>query len=355
MTHIRPATLDDFEAINAVRVRNRLTSLDQAEWRRWWLTFPFREQFEGIPIGWVLEVDSRVVGVLSNVHLLYDFGGRQVKATVAAGWAVDPEHRNRSRLLLSTHFRQEGVDLWLNDSAAPNVSQLLTAMKMERIPAPNYDVPLLWPIRYRAFAAAALRRRNTPAAGVLAWPVGIVLCIVDWARLRGRGRRPEHVRRLDAFDERFDHFWEKLRSGPLRLRAVRTSSALQWRFHKELSSRSGTILVSERGELQGYAVLLHHYRAHLGLNICDIADLQADDPEVLNELLMEASRAAHDAGMEALKFAGGDGMKRSVSLSLSPYSYRLPSWQLFYKVRDAELGRALTDPETWDFSYFDTF
>ena len=358
MTLVRPATLEDAEIFSTVQARNSISGLEPEAWRQRWLTCPFKEQFEGIPIGWVLESETGSVGVLSNVHVLYELDRQPIKAGIAAAWAVDSTHRNDSLQLMSAYFAQTGIDLRLICSANPTTSKVMTKLlRMKRIPAPCYDHPLLWPVRYRAFAAAALRRRGAPVPDALAWPAGVILRAAAWVR-QGDRHGPGKVQRIAAFDERFDSFWSKLRCGRTRLRAVRTSAVLQWRFQTELQNRSVIVLVHQsKGEIEGYAVLLRRVHAPLGVTMCDVADLQAigDDPTVFRALLLAAMHVAREQDADVLKFAGGEGTKRTVALSLRPYSYRIDCWQLFYKVSDAALAEAVASPTAWDFSVFDTF
>ena len=359
MTRIRPITLDDAEVLYAVRNRNGVVgNLDPVQWRNWCLNFPFREEFEGVALGWILENEGVAVGSLSNIPMLYDFKGQTLRAAITQAWAVDPEHRSSSLKLMTASYRQPGVDLWIDDSASESVSKILTALKVDRIPSPDYDVPMLWPLRHRTFAAAALRRRAVPAADALACLLGTGMRIAGWARASGRSCPSAQVHPVGRFDNRFDALWEKIRTGPPRLRAVRTSAVLRWRFQKEFNNQSVTILVCEHsGELEGYAILLHHFRAHTGLKVCDVGDLQAvnDNPEVLRDLLLGALNVARDEGADALKLLSGKATKRSVALSLHPYTYHHPFWQLFYKVRDVGLATRLNFADVWDFSHFDTF
>lgn len=356
MITVRPTTIADAEDLYAFQVRHGLPALPPATWRQFWLSCPFRNQFEDIPLGWMLEVDQQVVGVIGNVHMLYELDGQQLRAGIPPGWLVDPAHRNGSLQLLNAYFQQKGLDLWLIDSANATTAKILTALKMERIPAPDYDAPLLWPVRARSFASAGLRHRGVPAAQLLGLPVGVALGAAGWFKYRNY-RYPKPVHRVEFFDERFDSLWHRIRSASVRLRAVRTSSILQWRFQHEIADGSAAILVHGAEELQGYAVLVRNFRVHLGLTVCDVMDLQAvdDDPNVLKDLLLAAMHVAREMGAEALKFAGGDGAKRTVALSLRPYSYRIDCWQLYYKTSRSDLSAALGSPELWDISPFETF
>lgn len=287
--------------------------------------------------------------------MLYDFEGRTLRGGITQGWCVDPEHRNSSLKLMGASYRQP-VDVWIDGSASEPVSKVLTALKVDRIPAPDYDVPMHWPVRYRAFAAVALRRKGVPASSVMAWPVGATLRMVDWARRWGRTHPSAQVRRIDQIDDRFDDLWQRIRSGPSLLRAFRTGAVLQWRFHQELASRGATVLVYQSGgKLQGYALLLHSFRRYTGLKACDVGDLQAvnDNPDVLRDLLVAALHAAREEGADTLKLMAGAGSKRSTALALGPYTYHAPFWELFYRVNHPGLAKRLASADAWDFSRFD--
>src|SRR5262249_25678738 len=117
-----------------------------------------------IPIGWVLETENgELVGSLDNVHLLYTHGRRQIRAVIAAGWAVDPPFRGKSLALMTTFFRQPGIDLYLNVSASPAAAKILTAMRIDRIPIPKYGTPCFWVANRTAFARAALLKKAVAA------------------------------------------------------------------------------------------------------------------------------------------------------------------------------------------------
>ena len=356
---LRTATLDDTEAIRQLHERNGLGQLNPAAWRGLWKGSPFAAEYRDIPIGWVLEADNgSVVGALGNVHMLYELDGRALKGAIATAWAVDPDYRGKSLQLMTAFLKQSGIDLWLDGSANPTASRLLGAMKLSRIPVAGYDVPCFWAARPRGFAKAALTRKSVPGAGVLAWPAGIVLGARDVVQRSGRGRITSTVSRIGNFDNRFDSFWQRLREGPSRLRAVRTRAALEWRFGAQLRAGQARIIGEGKdASLSGYAVLLHRHSPELGMDLYDIADLQAlrDDPAITRDLLLASIGLAREEKVDAVKIVTGTPFRRRIVDELRPYTYRLPFWQLFYKVKSTELRQALATADAWDFSLFDTF
>jgi hypothetical protein len=297
------------------------------------------------------------VGNLDNVHMLYELGGKRIKAVVAAGWAVDQEYRGKSLQLMTTFFRQKGIDLWLNVSASPAAAQVLTAMKVARIPIPAYGVACFWAVRPCAFARAALLRKSVPGATLLAWPVGWALRVRDIFRDKGRRNLAATVRRVEEFDGRFDELWQTTSAASTRLRAVRTRAVLEWRFRAELRGGRATILVAERGAtLLGYAILVRREGPELEMVVYDVADLQAagDDSSTIRDLLLGSIEIAHEDGVDAVKFMSGTPVKRAPADALRPYTYRVPFWQQYFKA-SPELSSKLSTADAWDFSRFDTF
>jgi hypothetical protein len=357
-TRIRPATLDDGEAIRRIQAANGLDDFDLVKWRAVWQTYPFAVDFQDIPIGWVLETaDGAVEGTIGNIHLLYEMDGRRFRVALATAWAVNAAHRGRALHLTTAFFKQKGLDLLLNGSANPSASKVLTGLQIPRIPIPEYSSPCFWAASPTAFARAALQRRKTPAAALLAWPAGLALLARDILRGSGRGKLSIPVRRITAFDDRFDALWARIAAGPSRLRAVRTRAVLHWKFHEQLADGRAVILAAEtRGDLSGYVVLVRRAGSDLGMGLYDVADFQSagDDPEVYRDLLLGSVRMAREEGVDAVKLLTGTPAKRAAALALHPYSYQLPFWQLYYKA-SAELKGALGSADAWDFSPFDTY
>lgn len=355
---LRPAALDDAVGIGSLCARNGMGPANPEDLREGWTTFPLSDEFRDIPIGWVLETDAgEVVGNLTNSHVLYEFQGKRLRGAVASAWAVDTEYRSRSLRLMTAFFRQPGIDLRLNVSANLTTARILTGMKIPRIPIPDYGTPCFWAVRPRRFAQAALLKKGVPGAAALAWPVGFALFCRDVLRRSGRGRLSSSLRRVERFDDRFDPLLKTIASGPPRLRAVRTRALLEWRFRGELRDGRLAIVVAERGRTPvGYALLVRRSGSDFGMDLYDVADIQAagDEPATIRDLLLGSIGVAREDGVDAVKLLTGTPAKRLPAERLRPYTYTLPSWQQYFQA-SPELAAALATPDSWDFSLFDTF
>jgi hypothetical protein len=355
---IRPAVFADAEAIGQVHKRNGLGEFNVLAWRSRWESYPFYADFRDVPIGWVIQTESgALAGTIGNVHMLYELDGRRVRGAIATDWGVDAEHRGKALHLTTAFFKQKGPEILVNGSASPVASKVLAGLQIPRIPIPDYASPCFWAANPRAFARAALERRGVRAASVASLPAGLGLHIRDILRGSGRGRLKNHVRRLKAFDDRFDALWQRIAAGPSRLRAVRTRAVLDWRFQKDLDTGRGTLLVAESGgSASGYIFLLRRPGSDLGMSLYDVADFQAggDDPAVYRDLLLAAVQLARDENVDAVKLMTGTPAKRIPAMALQPYTYQLPFWQLYYRAAP-ELKPALVSANAWDFSVFETY
>jgi hypothetical protein len=354
----RKATVTDITAVAAMQERNGISGGAVEALMSHCRAYPFVEEFgSDFPLGWVLDNGKDIVGFLGNIPLLYDLGGRRIKAAIATAWAVDSAYRGKSLSLMMNFLRQPGVDLWIDGSASPTASQVLTGLRMMRIPIPDYAIPCFWATRPRAFAEAVLKHKAFRAAALLAWPAGILLGFYDILRSSGRGRISSAVNRLPEFDNRWDTFWDALTSGPARLRAVRTKAVMDWRFGAGLRAGDTVILATESaGKLSGYAVLVRRRGDASGMSLYDVADIQAlrDNPETIRDLVRAAVLTAREDGIDAVKLLVGTPAKREPLASLRPYTYQLPFWQLYFKAAN-NLKIGLSSADAWDFSPFETY
>ena len=67
---IRTATFDDLKKIKELCIRNNL-KVDKI-YKEVWQNFPKSNEFENVPIGWVLENNEKnIVGVILNLYMNY--------------------------------------------------------------------------------------------------------------------------------------------------------------------------------------------------------------------------------------------------------------------------------------------
>ncbi|MEQ1693767.1 MAG: hypothetical protein ABMA00_20935 [Gemmatimonas sp.] len=327
------------------------------QWDALWDDYPHRQEFAGVPRGFVLEVDGAIVGSISSVLAKYSLAGRELRACAAGNAAVDPAHRAGSVRLFGEQLLQPGIDLYLNGSASAVTSKIMDTLKVPRIPQADYDVSLLWALRGTGVAKAGLTRRGVPLASLLAWPVGVGMQLVSTVKIRSGARARYPVRVVDSPAPDFDDLWERIRARTSTLVAFRDHLTLRWRYGKMIAAGNATILAVHRdGVLAGYTALVRKGHPKLGVDSYVVHDLQCvdDDEALTTSLLAAAWKHARAASLDLLEWTGFAGTKRAIAERSSTLRYRLGVWQAFYYTRDAALKPQLTESARWDFCGYDS-
>lgn len=356
---IRPATFQDHAALIPLLARNGLVAKGYHEWQHVWTGNPFRDLFQDLPIGWVLEsAEGQLIGGIENLHSLCYLNGRPLRVAVAGSWAVDREYRNFSLLLARQFFQQDNVDLLINTSpgAGVVVSKVFSLLSGKRVPHSDYDEQLIWIINYPRFAEAALRKKRIRAPALLKHPAALALRCLDAVRKRDHPWREGRVIFLADFDERFDRFWSKLVSRSKRLLTGRSRAALTWRFHYLMRQKRIFILVTEEhGEVTGYMVLALRRSEDASLREFRIVDVQVLDEEQgrLQALLLAALRLGYNREADVVRMIGFSDFKRRALRKVGCLIHKAPVWEYYYKVQDPTLGSELAREDVWDPSPFD--
>jgi len=357
----RPATLEDYAAITAVRRRNGLVSaadLTLDEWTHVWMANPARKAFPGLGGALVLVSDQgEIVGTVDQIPQVYEWNGRRLVAQAGSSAAVDPAYRRFSLMLIDAYFGQSDVDLWITTTANPVSSRIWGYYKAEPVPVPWYGEPLTCVMNYPRGVARVLRKRAIPGASVLKYPMGLAAWALDVVRRRNRmGAPPSGVRSVASFDERFDGLWSILRRDPNRLLAVRDRETLAWHFRIPMQRGKAVILVLEEGaNLLGYTVLIRSDDKETGRKELTMADLQvaSEDAKYVQSLVSGALHAARRLGVDIVEITGLSAVKRRVMEQFRLRSKRRDHCPFFYRARDPALHAALRHPEPWDPSRYD--
>lgn len=359
---LRPARFEDYEGIIAVARRNGLfLSKSFEDWKSVWTANPAIRD-EPWTIGWVLESNTgHIAGHLGNIPLEYELRGRRILAAAAHAWAVDkefrrnPENQSNSILLMNRFFAQDSTRLLLCNTSNINTGRAFTSHGGAKIPAPDYDRPMFQITGFAGFSQSVFRSKNLPAAKVLGALAGPALCAAQIARTRApRFHIPNRLRleTLSAFDDRFDTFWEQLRTQSRKLLLVRNRAALAWHYDYALSRDRAWIVTCEQDStLAGYAVFLSNENRDTGLKRLWLADIQAlgdDTKTVMLSLVSTGLEHCRDRGFHILESVGFDQDKRSVLCKLLPWSRQQAVFPFYYRAPETPDAEHLGGPECWD-------
>ncbi len=356
---LREATLEDYPEIAALQKRNGLEVRPYADWASMWIGNPVWEASKAWrPIGWVLETDKReVVGTISSIPLEYTFRGRTLVAAAACAWAVDPNYRGFSTLILDRMMRQKGVDLLLSATVSANSEPPYRALQWSRVPAGRWDQAALWIACHRLFASAVLGTWSRGLGPALSLPAGGTLYCWDMLRRVkcGAARAADEVEVCTGFDSRFDGFWERLREvSPGALLGVRSRDALEWHFRRAASRQELWVATLGTGsKLTAYSIFDRLDNRAQGLKRVRLVDFQClpGFEQRAAAFLSWAVARCRREGIHCLEITGE--WLKSLGGWIPPYRRRLPSWTFYYRTNDSELHESLKDPAAWVATSFD--
>lgn len=348
--------MDDYEGVAGCLQRNGMLAWSKNDWLALWDEFPYRDEFQSIPRGYVLTVADEIVGSISSVWARYALGDRVLRAVFASRVAVDPAHRGSSIKLFAQQLLERGIDLYLNTSASVATATIMDALKVPRVPQPRKDVLLLWPVNGPRVAGAALRRRGVPAGGLFRWPVGWALGVFSATKMRS-GRARYAVHEADSFSDEFDSLWREVREHSSWLVGFRDAPTLRWRYGHRLARGDATLLTARRrGNLAGYVILVRSQHPTWGLVANVIEDLQTEDgdPDLIDSLFVAAWRASRADGFDLMECDGFSHATRAVAERRVTLRHSVGHWQSFYFATDRALRAELADQSLWNLSRYDS-
>jgi hypothetical protein len=326
-------------------------------WAHFWAKNPALTDAPAACRGWVLDHEGQLVGYLANILQSYRLGERTITAACAANMVVQPEFRGSSMQLYLAFVRQRGVDLLLNTTAAPHVSQISEFLKFKRLPQPDYNRVIFWVLRPFEFAPAALRKKGLPGiVSVLGGPaLGASLALESLSRLRSRPASSSGIElrvvEIENVGEEFNQLWRRVSSAESgSLLALRDAATLRWHFANRSPQHDSCFLAAFRGgSLEGYAAVIRQDNPQLGLTRAKLADLVVanGDRDITRWLISGAFRLARRRGAAMIEVVGFPQRVRAILDEFSPRRREDAPWPFLYKALDPALDPILAKEATW--------
>jgi len=356
---LREASFEDFEQIASLESRYGLEAKNSEEWRHLWLANPlYRELQPGWSIGWVIEDENKnIVASIGNIPLLYEFEGKLIVAASGRCEVAEPPYRSATLLLLDRLINQPGVDLYLNNTITSEAAPSFSAFECPRVPVGVWDESAFWVTHYQGFFQSLMVMKNYPWARPLSYLLSGVGFVKDKLRKTGLPASDVEVKPCGGFDDRFDDFWEQLKSNnPQWLLAVRTRRWLEWHFkHALLRNEVWIVTVVDGSRLAAYAVFDRKDNLKFGLKRVRLVDFQSLDrsPALLAPMLAWALRRCREEGIHMLENIGRWLEPGEFIQKIAPYQRRLGTWTYFYRANIPALEESLNDPAAWVPSLYD--
>jgi len=281
----RPATLDDLAEV-ATLLHHIFGVYQSAALLKW----KFTGCMNKLTGSTVLTSNHRIVGFLGQIPERVNRAGHEILATQGADIGILEEYRRLDVFLTLIQtsvleLKKAGVALTYgttNEDATLTLSSLLGQQPVAAIPL------LVRPLKRAASPS------SRPGVATLTQLLAACLYSVD----RGAGWNRESFRdslrviRVERFDERFDRFWQRIRTD-YPMSVVRDAETLNWRYVNApgiVYERLG-IENAMTGEIEGYSVLGMTRRDHrMRGRICDLVTPRRDKRRAAHALVAASVR-----------------------------------------------------------------
>lgn len=227
------------------------------------------------------------------------------------------------------------------------------------VPQPDMDKVLYWIVDAWGYLSAQHRERGRGRTA--AWWLGLFGSMSLDFTMRLGGRRPygslNHITPIavPAIDAAFDDLWARCRAQmPDVLLTVRDAAALQTRLSADASVR--LLRFDRDGVLLGYIALRREDDADVGLNRFVVVDMLVDgtDQKVAQALFAAAYEYATAKQCHLLEFPAPPARLADLAKAHKPYIRSTGIPAPIVQIADDGLRDALTTPEAWYLTAFDT-
>ena len=360
---IREASFEDYEQITSLVLRNGLGTRARDRWEHLWSNNPVYKKLTNWPIGWVVEDNSQIVGYLGNIPLSYHLNGCEILASGLHAFSLDESHRGHGLVLLNRLLQSAPqVEHFVGSTANANSSKLLDRLGISRLPVGNWDNCAFWITNYDGFASSAISRKRWP--GALAGFASPALKIYDKVSKSSLPRQNHPLHRQNAFDDRFEVFWQELRQAyPKRFLATRSRDVLDWHFKFPLAENRAWVVTYEvDSHVRAYAIFQRQDHDEINLKRVGLIDYQAlpesgdrssSEDVIFESILAWGLSECAAQGIHMLEAIGFRPDKQRVIDRFAHHRRELAAWRYFHKTPCETLQRELHDPDAWDPSLFD--
>ena len=356
---LREACFKDYEQIASLESRYGLEAKNYEEWSHLWLGNPrYHELQPGWTIGWVVEDENqRIVASVGNIPLQYEVEGKRILAASGRALVAEPAYRSASLLLLDRAINQRNVDLYVNNTMTVEAAASFSVFECPRVPVGVWDESAFWITHYQGFLASLLAMKNCPLVRPLSYPLSAAVFLKDRFTKKALREDDIELQNCHGFDERFDGFWDDMKSNhPHLLLPVRTREVLEWHYKYALLNQQLWIATLVDGpRLVAYAIFDRKDNPKLGLKRIRLVDFQSLDggTALLSPLLAWALRKCRDEGIHMLENVGRWLEKGELIEAVAPYKRKLSAWTYFYRANNPELAERLRTRSAWAPSLFD--
>ena len=357
--NIREATKGDYNQIKELHEKFDLKILNENDWSNFWSQNPYYlESKKNIPIGWVVEENSKVVGYLGNLVKEYYYKKEKIIIAFLHGWVVDTKYRLEAVLLFRKFFNQENIQIFMNTTANKATANLWSKNDAKKVPLKNFQNALFIILDLEKFINSYFKYKKINISKFIKKIIFYFSRIFFsnkiscWKKLDVN----LEVNLNNTIDENFEQFWKLYKADCENyLLLSRTTNWMKWHFKKKINEGSAWIVsLRDNNQILGYAICSDTSNNKIDLKRISIVDLVAlgDDEKIYLSLIKKCILEGKKRNYHTVEFIGYKNLKRKIFSKFKPFKRKL-AFPFFYKSKNQIYENFLEKHEIWDPSLID--
>lgn len=156
--------INDYQNIVNLNKKNNLESLDKADWENIWFNNPYikKNEKKNWILGWkLIDENKNIFGVILNIPFVFKLKDKEYLAAVCSNYVIDKNFRSFSLKLRHFFLSQNGVDLYITNTANMKSEKIMEAFKARKINQYDYQERLIYILKIRNFNFSFLKNLNT--------------------------------------------------------------------------------------------------------------------------------------------------------------------------------------------------
>ena len=357
---IREVKFEDYSQIKNLANRFNINVYEQNEWEIIWKNNPYlKDNKIEWPLGWVIEVENKIVGHIGNIPTQYFYNSQSYNGSIISCWVVEPKYRLYSIKLIQKYLSQSTKDFHIATTSNLKTARTLSAFGWKEMPNKDYNKKLYIVLNTKAVLFAFIKKSNFYSNNfinnLINFGINIFLSkkINYWKKFKKENNFEIH----NQFDNQFDEMWEKLKIYKKNtFHFNRSSKWLNWHLNSKIKNKNSFILTKkEEGKIIAYAICVFKYVKDLSIKKAVLVDLVSikDYEKTYFDLVLFSINNSFKSGCDIFEIVGFSEEKRKIMKKIRPFEKKNTFSPFYFITKNQNLNKILLKRENWDPSELD--
>ncbi len=353
---IRKANFNDYEKIKLLHLRNQLKILDKTKWYTLWKDNPLiKNSIKDFPIGWVLEINSEVVGFIGNIVKEYYLKNKKILVACSHAWVVDKKFRLESFALINTFFLQKDIDIFITTTPNKITEKVFLRYGANKTPIRTYNENHFLILNVKKFLNSFFLYKNIRLNKLILNFISLFFSIAFYNKINF-WKKFEQKKKINlnyVFSNDFENFWSELKKNNNNFLLSKSPDWLNW--HIKFLEKAWITYITENDKILGFALCCERNSNKFKLKRISIIDIVSanEDNQIYLSLLKSTIKKSFDLGYEIIEMTGTSQKKKLLFSNFKTFKRNVSNYFFYYYSKDLNLIEDLKNEKLWDTTLLD--